>query len=449
MNHQVINLEPNQESVHHLVEHLELILNSQVGNHKVMVDLSNGTVIYRNMLAVAAYVLNIPNQYMIDTEGLRKKLGVTRLSGFLQPNKLESKYVPMPQSIDLDKIAYIDLSEMVRYKQKAEEYKDKYSSINTDSRRDARFFQENLLLSLSLKLRADRVEELDLASYRIASATISNSIEDLLDMLIEKFDIGTSKENPTIRNKLEAIEDKLKSAVSGSEDKLEEAVSGSEDKLEETVPRDFDKDLLKQLNELIIYLRNKSVHLDSKKDYTPLQKIKSNISMKLSLAFIEYYTDIVHPLLKGSNEETSLIKKDPIEIPPTRDIYKKEYYFGLDGDDTGRALEKLLKDSLLEGELTGWSNDIKNAIARVKDFVNQDSEAHIIFEAGDSLLFKGRFSRGQLEEMQGLYYNALGKKATCSIGFGLTLTEAYYALKFAKFREGKNAIVGIEWADGK
>ncbi len=81
--------------------------------------------------------------------------------------------------------------------------------------------------------------------------------------------------------------------------------------------------------------------------------------------------------------------------------------------------------------------------------MEENDETHIIFGAGDSLLFKGCFSRDQLEHMQDIYHKALQEKATCSIGFGSTLAEAYYALKFAKLRKGKNAIVGAKSVNNK
>ena len=428
-NYRTIDLEPNQTSLNKLVEYLEFILCNQVGNHQIMVDLSNGKVIYRNMLAVAAYVLNITHQYMIDITILQKSLEGMSISnlGFLPTDKLEPAYTPMPKSTDLDQIAYIDLSEMIRYKQKAKKYRGKYNEI--DNLRDARFFQENLLQSLSLKLHADRDDGLDLASYRIASATIANSIEDLLDMLIERFSIEPLLESsqPTLGKKLNAIKSKLETVASGK----------------------FDKDLLMHLNQLVLHLRNKSVHFNAGRDYKEFQKITSDISMKLSLVFIEYYTDIIHPLLTGQPEVESSKTNDVRELSPESLIGNRNFYFSLDGDDTGKIFEVLFQKLPKEGELKAWSNKIQEAITQVVDCVKKHKEARIIFEAGDNLLFWGCFKHKELEQMQKIYHEVMQEKATCSIGFGHTLTEVNYALKLAKFREGKSAIVGVKWANRK
>ncbi|MEN8444332.1 MAG: mCpol domain-containing protein, partial [Cyanobacteria bacterium J06555_13] len=69
----------------------------------------------------------------------------------------------------------------------------------------------------------------------------------------------------------------------------------------------------------------------------------------------------------------------------------------------------------------------------------------IIFNAGDDLLFKGYFSKAELEEMQKIYKEVTQQNLTCSIGYGWSFEEVYMAMKMAKAQPGKNSIVGIEF----
>ena len=66
----------------------------------------------------------------------------------------------------------------------------------------------------------------------------------------------------------------------------------------------------------------------------------------------------------------------------------------------------------------------------------------MIFHAGDDVLIKGNFTRGNLEAIQDIYATET-KELTCSIGYGKSFQEVYLALKLAKSKPGKNEIMGI------
>ena len=59
------------------------------------------------------------------------------------------------------------------------------------------------------------------------------------------------------------------------------------------------------------------------------------------------------------------------------------------------------------------------------------------------LLFKGNLQEDMLLEIQAMYSKST-PGLTCSIGYGRSFQEVYLALKLAKTKPGKNAIVGIE-----
>ncbi len=95
----------------------------------------------------------------------------------------------------------------MRYKRLIKQHADQYVQIDT-SASDRTFFEGNLEHSIHLKLQGDRKK--DNALYRIAASSISASVEDLVNILIEKFALkGHQKEKKTFGDKLKIIEANL------------------------------------------------------------------------------------------------------------------------------------------------------------------------------------------------------------------------------------------------
>ena len=90
------------------------------------------------------------------------------------------------------------------------------------------------------------------------------------------------------------------------------------------------------------------------------------------------------------------------------------------------------------------SKSIKDAISEIAKFIcEKHKKSTIIFDAGDDLLFKGKFVEEDLKRMQEIYYKTTSG-LTCSIGYGRSCQEVYLALKLAKTQPGKNSVVGIQ-----
>jgi len=400
-----INSDKNSEEVlNRFGKTLEEILDK---NETVILDLSNGPIFQRNILSVISYILNIETQYMIDISKLSR---LTQERGYLPIELLEKSYVRAPETHQLDSLAYLDLSEIKRYKFEINKLSQKFKSVSINS--DIDFFKENLVRSIELKLRGDKIDDNTL--YRIASASVASSAEELISLILEKKG-STGHDEKTLGQKLNLLFNVIKD--------------------EDT---DIDLTFLKELNSFILFLRNTTTHKSSKKRLSNLEKFKAELSMTMSLEFIEYYIDIVYPSLK---EKSLISPKEGISYI-SEPSNNKTYYFGIDGDNTGISLESLFMDGI-EEDLRNTSNRITNAFNKMKKYIKDENKDNkIIFQAGDDMLIKGKLNFKNLEELKNIYKEET-KGLTCSIGYGLSLRDTYMALKLAKANAQKNMIKGI------
>lgn len=411
----VIEISSEEESIKKFVSYIEMIVKGNSEDPHFMIDLTNGTTLQKNLLSIATYILDLQCVYVIDIIELSQR---TTERGFLPPDVLVPCYIPAPDSTKLDSIAYLDLAEMFRYKRIVEHHTQKYSAIDP-ALSDNKFFQDNLLHSINLKLTGDRRR--DNAIYRIAASSISASVEDLISLLLMKF------------------------VFSGQYEKLDRRTLGQKldmvySRVEQSAPQDFDLEFFSKFNDFIKYLRNSTTHKG--RLLTDLERFKAELSVKLSFPFIEFYTDIIFPLLSSNNEaqkpkHIKLISSDDIKLD---DIF----YYGLDGDDTGFILEELFVANSDQEKFKQLSQSVKKAISEVIKFIRERyKKSTVIFDAGDDLLFRGKISAEDLKRLQEIYYETTSG-LTCSIGYGRSFQEVYLALKIAKTQPGKNSIIGVE-----
>lgn len=410
--HRTVELTSTQQTVEEFVKSIEGIISCvPQGTQELLLDLTNGTTFSKNLLSTAAYLLDIPHQYMIDVPRLSK---VADVRGFLGADTLKEAYISAPDSTYLDNIAYLSLSEVFRYKRIIDTHTIRYKEICEEDS-DANFFSSNLRESIRIKLEGDRRK--DNAIYRIAASSISSSAEDLISRLIHKFVIETDAR--TLGEKLGAIRAQV----------------------EKNAPDTFDIEFYRKFNDFVLYLRNSSTHKGQV--LTDLEKFKADLAVKMTFPFIEFYTDIISKLL--SSNEMSYPPVTISELVESIPAPGHMMYYGLDGDDTGKILEELFFLSKNETHFRKISQSITKAIARIRNQITkQASKGAIIFEAGDDLLFKGSFSKDDLMDLQNIYSDET-PGLTCSIGFGSSFQEVYLALKLAKTRPGKNSIAGIQF----
>lgn len=427
----VIDIDFTNRSIERFVEFIEFIVNGVlVSNPNLIVDLTNGTTVHKNLLSTVAYILGLGRQYIMDFTKIQEAIKSLKIEkpGYLSLDILKGCYIPVPEATRLDSIAYLNLTEILRYRQIIGERGNNYEQIDKIGA-DKNFFEGNLTHSIQLKLRADRERQedrkgkADNAIYRIAASSIAASIEEVISTLIDKFNLKYRDEKGKLRER-KMLGEKL--------DAIEQVIKGIN-------PADFDSDFLHEFNHFIKYLRNSSTHKSKQK--LEIERFRADISTILTFPFIDYYLDIVYPILKDGKIDGPLMK---IQKIPFSEIKPGDcFYFGLDGDNTGLALEELFLSAVDEITFQKMSQAVEQAVDESTQFIEKNfPDGKIIFSAGDDILFKGGFNQAALQELQHIYKNAAGM--TCSIGFGRSFQEVYLALKLAKTEPGKNSIVGVE-----
>lgn len=416
VNAKVIDLASgDKEAIVKFIQHIEFIFNGLgVDQSKSwIVDLTNGTSFQKNLLSITSYILNIPHQFMVNIASLST---YTNERGFLPPDILNKCYEPAPDSTLMDGFAYLDLSEMVRYKKVIESHGGKFARLG-EGNVDENFFKRNLFHSIKLKLEGDRKR--DNAIYRIATTSISASVEELITEIAR---MAGGVENRTLGQKIKMIKDVI-----------------------ETSPQEnFDFEFFKKFNDLMLYIRNSATHKGKLLNDT--ERFKAELALKMSFPFLEFYSDIVFNAVKGQSENPTHRAEKIQKVLPQYIDGSISYYFGLDGDDTGSRLEGMFVDKhYSEKEFKAVSAGILKAIQSISKQI-KSSGGEVVFEAGDDLLFKGTFSYNQLVEMQKTYEREANGQ-TCSIGFGNSLYATFMAMNIAKAHPGKNTIVGIRVFD--
>ncbi len=411
----IVEIDASPDSVKAFVEFIELILKGMPEKSNLMLDVTNGTTVQKSLLAIVAYLLDFPHQYMIDITQLAEK--VKEIKGFLPPAILEACYVPVPESVILDHIAYINLAEVLRYKKMIEGHKQKYVTLNPD-KTDPAFFKGNIARSIQLKFSGDQND--DPTIYRISASALAASLEHLVRIMVDKY------------IKHETVEDK---------DPFGPKLKLIERKVYEISPPNFDFKFMELLNGIMLYIRNTTTH--KTKALGIIEKIKAELSMRMVFPFIQFYTDVLLPILANAHQkDNQTIEKLP-ENSKIQSTDDQIYYIGIDGDNTGAFLENLFLSSAKDSEFSKLSGSVENALIEIKKKVKaQYGKQAVIFAAGDDILYKAPYHHKFIEELQQSYEKETSG-LTCSVGAGKTLKEVYVALKIAKTTPGKNRIVKL------
>ena len=407
--HRIIPISAEHADVVPFVEYLNVVIRGLDETSSLIVDLTNSTTLYKNILSVAAHILDLRHQYFLDIQTLAT---LNNGLGYIGSEVLNRAYFPAPSSEKFDEIGYLGLTDVIRYRRKIDGQTDKYLKIG-GQHADEEFFRRNLQHSIQLKLRNDQ-QNADSSLYRIATSSALASIDDLVRLILSKHE---NVEGLTFGQRLGRVENLLA----------------------QNAPDDFDITLIRKLNDLLLYLRNSTTH---KSQYAShLERYKADLATQMLFSFSEIYTEIIAHTIDQMTEST------PTRIrrlnPPDR---SQEYYLGLDGDDTGIRIESEMLSAQSSDAVKRLSANISDAIAaivrRIKSSDCSGKKA-IIMNAGDNVLFFARPDMQLLEELQRIYTDKTNGM-TCSIGYGKTLREAYLALKLAKTKPGKQGITGIE-----
>lgn len=373
---------------------------------KLIIDMSNGTSEMKTVLSIIAYILDISNAYFIDSISLFKK---ENSKTFLDEEQLKEHYKKMIHSKAIDELAYLNLTEVIRYKEKVNELSLIYAELDNRLTDDT-FFKENLLNAILLKIKNDNGSVADNTLYRISSTAIASSLEDLIDRFLLDYGIDEI-EQKTLGNKIHTLQNQIK----------------------KTASPEFDSKFLEKFNDFMLYLRNSTTH--KVLNVSDSEKFKATLSMQMSLVFLDYYSKIVYKELKKI--ECNDVEFEIKESLPNEN---EERFFGLDGDNTGQTLESLLQSNQGERELSEFSNKVKKAKDAVVCYIRNSTKGKVIFAEGDDILFKGNFGLNDLVKMKEIYFEKSGGM-TCSIAYGRNFKEVLFSMKLAKIE--KNSIKGI------
>jgi hypothetical protein len=425
----VIELDVTEESVEKFVEFLSLAIQSAIDSSKVIVDLTNGTIQYKNLLSTAAYVLDIKHQYLFDTARLR--ILTKGDDKFFASGELDDYYVATPKSSQLDNIAYLNLTEVIRYKKVVSDIVKEFNNVGKGDG-DAAFLYDNSLYALRFKLEGDRHR--DNALYRISASSLSASLEEVISASHQCLPANSKskKKYLTFGDQLEDITIYIKSRSD--------------------VREHFDSVFHDNFCKFALYLRNSTTHKG--KVLTVSQKYKSELAVKTAVIFIDYYINEVWPLIVDTSPKDARLIYQEISDPDAGE----QFYFGLDGDNTGKILEQLFREDGSSDEMfRRVSETVARAISSIEQTIKfRSKDAVVIFAAGDDVLFKSRYDQQLLHDIQAQYGTITGTlmsdlrilnipTPTCSIGYGRSLKEVFLALKLAKSKLGKHSIVGIEY----
>ena len=206
-----------------------------------------------------------------------------------------------------------------------------------------------------------------------------------------------------------------------------------QNELKDRTKETFDYPFFEKFNDFMLYLRNSTTHKG--KIISDSEKFKAELSIQMSIIFLEYYSTIVFHELQNTKNNYNDITIDEVILNSNQIMY-----YGLDGDNTGQAIESLLESNKSEKILHDFSSKIKNAKKEIVNYIQNQRNGYIIFAEGDDILFKGKLSKEDLIYMKNLY-NEKTNGLTCSIAYAKTFKELLFSMKLAKMQ--KNSIKGI------
>ena len=397
-----------------LAKHLRRNLSGQDHGERIYVDLTNGTSLYKSTLSVVAFILGIRDQFVLDVTRLPKG------AVFLSKAALADLYVQAPDPTVLDELAPVWHTEIRRYRLLIHRLGRQLSEMGGGRTAEVLTFEQEA--STAIKNLFDGERNNKATDLAVATRGAGVAFEVFIRLLSEILELDSGPDKRLVKEI-----DRVTTALASYSEK-----SAS---------------LFLKLSTILREARNEATHPGGVLPF-PFQRIKARMSFELLSLLVEH-TSAVHldGKLKPMNKAERIA---PRACEMYRSIVEPKgvYYFGLDGDDTGRELERMFAASSEDEKFTQFSRHIEGAIKGVAQLVKAAQiSGRVLFCAGDDVLFTGSYSQQVLNRMKSEYRDRSGGH-TCSIGFGRTPREAYVALKLAKARPGKSAIIGIEVVQG-
>lgn len=392
------------EQLNRVARHIERFILALDAKEDIYVDLTNGPSLYKSILSNVSYILGVRKQFILDTREIR---------GFLGPDKLRDAYVELPSPSGLDAVAPAWLTEVRRFNVKARETSQTLAAIcGIDSARRVGL-EGDIENAVRAWFRGEK--SADGAALGGAVRYAGRAFEDLIRGVHEVLFNESDKRHKNLSDMLDQICSRLTSIAPG-----------------------YEPQLIEDISQLLRRLRNTATHEQISPEFG---RIRARLSTELLLATADYLK-ILH--------ETGLLNPAQVQANHERNRYSitgragQAYYFGLDGDDTGRGLEHLFQSASDAEPIARFSIAIENAMKAVAASASKAPiQGKVLFRSGDDILFRGTYDADAIEELRAIYTKISGGR-TCCVGFGSTLKEAYVAIKMAKAAPGKDCVMGVE-----
>jgi hypothetical protein len=411
-----VNLGQSEDSVEHLTRHLGRFLGSLDRDASVYFDLTNGNSLYKNALSILSYIVGAGEPFVLELhkrppelQADEPSLGRPSLSqpAFLDRETLVKAYTALSQAHDFDRVAQAWLVDVQRFSERALAAARQFRLVTYSTCPEAEPFRRDLSAAAESYFSGMRLN--DTAFLGGAVRSVGRAFETLLSEILRINNISVA------RNTIDNIK-KLKNLA------LIELGSDA-----------FAEDVANRLSEaanLLRELRNGETHRATRLD---VAKVRARLSLELLCSILDLSQAIF----------AKLQAVPPTSIAVTAGNSQRQYYFGVDGDDTGDALELLLRENAEANAISVFSGRISGAIKAVAARAKvQPINATVIFCEGDDLLFSGTWHSDEIEELHALYSKeSYGR--TCSIAFGDTIANVQRAMKLAKGSEPKGRTLGV------
>lgn len=400
-----VGLEEGEPAVARLMRHLHRCLAGLERDAKIYFDLTNGTSLQKNILSVLAYIVGEGELFVLDP---KKLLAPTGTPGFLARAEALQTYVALNRASAFDGLARTWLTEVRRFSLRAAEAKQQFQSITQALPPDAEVFKRDLRGAADSYFTGLQLENPELLGGSIRD--VGRAFESLVAEV-------------TGANQREGRPPDLHPMI----EKLAEMVKGRRNQKE--------ADKLRSTAHLLKVIRNQATHRATPLDFG---KISARLAMDLMFAVLDF-CEVVFAPDAGRRAHDHFDLGVVSEGTPA-----VQYYFGVDGDDTGTELESMFQSNGSEEDLRSFSLKVNAAICAVADAAKQGPiNGSIVFCQGDDLLFRGYWDT---TAMRGLHevFRGVSEGRTCSIGFGETLRDTQRALKLAKGSFPKGGTLGFQ-----
>lgn len=394
-----------------VARHVERFLRSLKHHDEVYVDLTNGTSHYKSVLSNVAFVIGARRPYFVNIA----LVDAQYQRNYWPPEQLRKAYVPLPDPSLLDSLAPAWLTEIRRFNVKSERAAETFNRLSGDpDGRQHIGFRDDIRNAIDAWFKGEADD--DSAALDGAVRYIGMAFESMIRTTYSSLFHERSARHKTTHDMLAQIRDHLAGLTT-----------------------EYDPELLEDASQLLKRLRNASSH---ERHASEFARVRARLATELLLAVTELFGILHQRGLLSPNARKALgTNTTPCGIEGRPG---DTYFFGFDGDDTGRELERLFQGNFDPSVFTRFSQSIDNAMKAVaKQLKKPPIHGELLFNSGDDLLFMGRYDANAINALRTLYNKRSGGQ-TCSVGFGRTPKEAYIALKMAKANPGKDTVMGVE-----